>query len=67
MARHLQAASAWGRCKAGDVLSGGSDRGARVRLACARGGLDLTIDVEPANGKVRRFALAPSGTGPCVP
>ncbi len=67
MARQLQAASAWGSCKAGDVLSGGSDRGARVRLACSRGGLDLTIDVEPANGKVRRFALAPSGNGPCVP
>jgi hypothetical protein len=67
MARQLHAASAWGTCRPGEVLSGGSDRGARVRLACSRGSLDLTLDLEPATGKVRRLALAPSGAGTCVP
>ncbi len=66
-ARQLHAASAWGSCTVNDVLSGGSNRGARVRLACSRGSLDLTLDVEPASGKVRRLALAPSANGTCVP
>jgi len=64
--RQLDAASAWGACKPDEVLSGGSDRSARVRLACSRGSLDLTVDVEPATGKVRGFALAPSGNTTCV-
>jgi len=67
MARQLRAAAPWGSCRPGDVLSGGGDRGARVRLACSRGSLDLTVDVEPATGKVRRLALSPSGNSPCVP
>ena len=66
-ARHLHAASAWGACAGDDVLSGGGDRGARVRLACSRGKLDLAIEVDPASGKVRRLALAPSAAGACVP
>ena len=66
LARQLHAASAWGSCKVDDVLSGGSDRGARVRLACGRGSLDLTVEIDPATAKVRRAALAPSGTGTCV-
>jgi hypothetical protein len=66
LARQLHAASAWGSCKVDDVISGGSDRGARVRLACARGSLDLTVEVDPAAGKVRRATLAPSGNGACV-
>jgi hypothetical protein len=49
------------------VLSGGSEQGAKVRLACSRGNLDLTVEVEPAAGKVRRLSLVPLGTGPCVP
>ena len=64
---HLHAASAWGSCAVDDVLSGGSDRGARVRLACSRGKLTLTVEVDPAGGKVRRFTLAPSAAGACVP
>ncbi len=63
--RQLHAASAWGACKPDEVLSGGSDRSARVRLACSRGSLDLTVDVEPATGKVRALALAPSGNTTC--
>jgi len=39
LAGQLRAASAWGNCKVDDVLSGGSDRGARVRLACGEGAL----------------------------
>ena len=66
LARQLHAASAWGSCKVDDVLSGGSDRGARVRLACGRGSLDLTVEIDSATAKVRRAALAPSGTGTCV-
>ena len=65
--RQLHAASAWGSCRPDEVLSGGSDRGARVRLACARGNLDLTVEVDPATGKVRRVALSPAGPGACVP
>jgi CubicO group peptidase (beta-lactamase class C family) len=65
-ARHLRAASAWGNCKVADVLSGGGDRSARVRLACAHGGLDLTVDVDPATARVRRFSLAPAGNAACV-
>ena len=63
--RQLHAASAWGACKPDEVLADGSDRNARVRLACSRGSLDLTIDVEPATGKVRALALAPSGITTC--
>jgi hypothetical protein len=66
-ALHLHAASAWGNCIAADVLSGSSDRGARVRLDCSRGKLDLTVEIDPASGKVRRMALAPSGNKTCVP
>jgi hypothetical protein len=66
-ARHVHAASAWGTCAVDEVLSGGSDRGARVRLACSRGKLDLAIEVDPARGKVRRLTLAPSAAGACVP
>ena len=66
-ARHLQAASAWGSCKPGEVLSAGGDRGARVRLACSRGNLDLTVDVDPATARVRRLLLAPAGNAACVP
>jgi CubicO group peptidase (beta-lactamase class C family) len=65
-ARHLHAAAAWGRCAIDEVLSGGSDRGARVRLACSRGKLDLAVDIDPASGKVRRLALAPAASGTCV-
>ena len=67
LARQLHAASAWGSCKPEEVLSGGSEQGAKVRLACSRGNLDLTVEVEPAAGKIRRLSLVPSGTGPCVP
>ena len=63
--RQLHAASAWGACKPDEVLSGGSDRSARVRLACSRGSLDLTVDIDPATGKVRALALAPSGDTTC--
>jgi hypothetical protein len=66
-ARLVHAASAWGACAVDDVLSGGSDRGARVRLACSRGRLDLAVEVDPASGKVRRLALAPYAAGACVP
>jgi len=66
-ARHLHAASAWGTCKLSEVLSGGGDRNARVRLECARGNLDLAVEVDPAAGRVRRLSLAPSGPGACVP
>jgi hypothetical protein len=65
--RQLHAASVWGSCRPDEVLSGGSDRGARVRLACARGNLDLTVEVDPATGKVGRVTLSPAGPGPCVP
>jgi len=67
LARQLHAASAWGSCNVDDVLAGGSERGARVRLVCSRGRLDLTVEIDPAAGKVRRVALAPAPTGPCVP
>ena len=66
-ARQLHAASAWGSCKPDEVLSGGAERGARVRLACSRGSLDLTVEVDPAAGKVRRFSMAPAGNSTCVP
>ncbi|MFO7695251.1 MAG: serine hydrolase domain-containing protein [Vicinamibacterales bacterium] len=64
--RQLHAASAWGSCRPDDVLSGGGEGGARVRLACSRGSLDLTVDVDPATGRIRRFTLTPSVTGTCV-
>jgi CubicO group peptidase (beta-lactamase class C family) len=67
VARQLRAASAWGSCRVDDVLSGGSDRGARVRLACARGSLELAVEIDPASAKVKRVALVPAGTGACVP
>jgi hypothetical protein len=67
LAGQLHAASAWGSCKPDEVLSGGSEQGAKVRLACSRGKLDLTVEVDPGSGKVRRAVLAPSGTGACVP
>jgi CubicO group peptidase (beta-lactamase class C family) len=66
-ARQLRAGAAWGSCRTDEVLSGGSDRGARVRLACSRGSLDLSVEVDPASGKVRRLTLAPSGSGTCLP
>jgi len=66
-ARHLRAASVWGTCGIDDVLSGGGDRGARVRLACSRGKLDLTVEVDPTSEKVRRLVLAPLPAGTCVP
>jgi hypothetical protein len=67
VARQLRAAAAWGGCKVDEVMSGGGDRSARVRLACTRGSLDLAVEVDPASAKVRRVGLAPSGTGTCVP
>jgi hypothetical protein len=67
VARQLRAAAAWGSCKVDEVMSGGGDRSARVRLACTRGSLDLAVEVDPASAKVRRVALAPSGAGTCVP
>ena len=67
VARQLHAASAWGTCKPDEVLSGGGERSARVRLACSRGSLDLTVEIEPATGKVRRLSLVPSGNATCVP
>jgi len=67
VARQLRAASAWGACKPDEVLSGGGDRSARVRLACSRGSLDLTVEIEPATGKVQRLSLVPSGNATCVP
>jgi hypothetical protein len=66
-ARQVHAASAWGSCKPDEVLSGGGDRSARVRLACSNGSLDLTVEIDPATAKVRRLLLAPSGIGTCVP
>jgi hypothetical protein len=66
-ARQMQAASAWGSCKPDEVLSASGERGARVRLACSNGRLDLTLDVDPSTAKVRRLLLAPSATGTCVP
>jgi hypothetical protein len=65
--RQLHAASAWGNCRPEEVLSGGGERGARVRLACSKGSLDLTVDVDPATGKVRRISIAPAGNATCVP
>jgi hypothetical protein len=67
VARQLRAAAAWGGCKVDEVMSGGGDRSARVRLACTRGSLDLAVEVDPASAKVRRVALVPSGVGTCVP
>ena len=64
--RQLEAASAWGSCKPDEVLSGGGDRSARVRLACAKGSLDLSVEVEPATGKVRRVSIAPSANRSCA-
>ena len=64
-AGHLQAASAWGSCRVRDVLSGGGERSARVRLGCSRGDLDLSVDINPATGTVRRLTLAPSGSSTC--
>jgi CubicO group peptidase (beta-lactamase class C family) len=61
----LRAGQAWGTCAPAEVLSEGGDRGARVRMACSRGTLDLAIEVDPATGKVRRATLAPAGTGAC--
>jgi CubicO group peptidase (beta-lactamase class C family) len=66
-ARHLLSASAWGSCTPDEVLSGGGERRARVRLACSRGSLDLTVDVDPTTARVRRFSLAPAGNTACVP
>jgi hypothetical protein len=65
-ARQIHAASAWGSCKPGEVLAGGGDRGARVRLSCAKGNLDLALEIDPAAGKVRRLSLSPSGSATCV-
>jgi hypothetical protein len=67
VARRLHAASAWGACKVSEVLSGGGDRNARVRLVCSRGNLDLAVEIGPEAGKVRRLSLAPSGPDACVP
>ena len=67
MWRHVVSASAWGTCRVGEVLSGGGPRNASVRLACTKGLLDLTVDVNASTGKIRRLLLAPSGTRACVP
>jgi CubicO group peptidase (beta-lactamase class C family) len=65
--RQLHAASAWGTCRPEEVLSGGGDRGARVRLACTKGSLDLSLEVDPSSRRVRRLTLAPAAGRPCVP
>jgi CubicO group peptidase (beta-lactamase class C family) len=65
--RQIAAASAWGTCRAGEILSGGGPRNASVRLSCTKGVLDLTVDVNPATGKIRRLLLVPSGSRACVP
>jgi CubicO group peptidase (beta-lactamase class C family) len=66
-ARQLQGAAAWGACAPDEVLPGGNERHARVRLACTKGGLDLSLEVDPATGKVRRLSLTPAGNRACVP
>jgi hypothetical protein len=67
VARQLRAASAWGGCKPDEVLSRVGERGARVRLACSRGSLDLTVEVDPATARVLRLWLVPAGNTGCVP
>jgi hypothetical protein len=65
--RRLAAASAWGSCRVDEVVASDGERSARVRLACTTGSLDLSVEVEPATGKLRRLSLAPSGNRTCVP
>jgi CubicO group peptidase (beta-lactamase class C family) len=65
--RRLAAASAWGSCRVDVVVAGDGQGNASVRLACTAGSLDLSVETEPATGKLRRLSLVPSGNRTCVP
>jgi len=65
--RRLAAASAWGSCRMDGVVAGDGERSTRVRLACTRGPLELSLGIDPQTGKVQRLSLAPAGNPTCVP
>ena len=67
LARALAAAAAWGSCRMGDVLSGGGEGPATVRLACDQGRLDVSIALDPASGRLSQATLAPAAGEACVP
>jgi CubicO group peptidase (beta-lactamase class C family) len=65
--RRLAAAAAWGNCRVDDVYGSDGERSTRVRLACANGSLDLSVEMEPATGRLTRLSLVPSGNRTCPP
>ncbi|HNV01750.1 MAG TPA: serine hydrolase domain-containing protein [Vicinamibacterales bacterium] len=65
--RLLDSAAAWGACRVGELLASDGERAATIRLACAKGDLDLSLALDPATRVLTRLALAPAAGGTCVP
>ena len=63
--RQIDAASAWGTCAVGEVIRGGGELSARVRLVCTRGHLDLTVRRDVPGGRLTLLRLEPSGDRTC--
>jgi CubicO group peptidase (beta-lactamase class C family) len=61
----LLASRAWGTCGAGELVSGGPDRGT-LRLHCEHGNLDLRLTVD-GNGLLTDLRIAPAAGEVCVP
>jgi hypothetical protein len=61
----LEAARAWGICRAGGLTSGGPESGV-MRFTCARGDLDVRLTVDSA-GLLTALRIAPASGEVCVP
>jgi CubicO group peptidase (beta-lactamase class C family) len=67
VARTLGAAAAWGRCRVGEVRSGGGDREATVRLRCDQGELDAQVTTADGGERLAALRLVPAPGQACVP
>ena len=65
VARLLDAAAAWGRCRLGPTLEGGGVS-ATLRLECDKGRLDARLEAAAAGG-LKSASLAPGDDEACVP
>jgi CubicO group peptidase (beta-lactamase class C family) len=67
MRRQVAAASAWGRCKVGEPLSGNGTRNSTIRLVCDNGPLQARIALDPNTRKLTSLDLVPMREQRCVP
>jgi hypothetical protein len=67
MRRQFAAATAWGTCRVGEVLSGNGTRSSTVRLACDKGPMAARVALDPNARKVTGVDLFPLREQKCVP